>query len=72
MLIVADDGPGVPAADRERVVRRFVRLDASRSTSGHGLGLNLVVAIASAHRGTLTLGDNAPGLRATLWLPVIG
>lgn len=72
VLIVADDGPGVPAADRERVVRRFVRLDASRSTSGHGLGLNLVVAIASAHRGTLTLGDNAPGLRATLWLPVIG
>ena len=68
-LVVADDGPGVPEADRERVVQRFVRLEASRTRGGHGLGLNLVSAIAVAHGGRLVIGDNAPGLRATLWLP---
>ena len=68
-LIVADNGPGVPAADRERVVQRFVRLESSRTNAGHGLGLNLVSAIAVAHGGRLIIGDNAPGLRATLWLP---
>lgn len=71
-LTVADNGPGVPAADRARVVRRFVRLDPSRGSSGHGLGLNLVAAIASAHRGRLLIEDNAPGLRATIWLPISG
>lgn len=70
-LIVADTGPGVPEADRERVVRRFVRLESSRTRAGHGLGLNLVSAIAVAHGGRLVIGDNAPGLRATLWLPMI-
>lgn len=69
-VIVADNGPGVPEADRERVVRRFVRLEASRTKGGHGLGLNLVSAIAAAHGGTLTIGDNRPGLRARLWFPV--
>ncbi|HXI87517.1 MAG TPA: HAMP domain-containing sensor histidine kinase, partial [Parvularculaceae bacterium] len=56
-LSVADDGPGVPEADREHVLQRFVRLETSRTTSGSGLGLSLVVAIARAHRATLTLGD---------------
>jgi signal transduction histidine kinase len=68
-LSVADDGPGVAAADRERIVHRFVRLERSRTTPGHGLGLNLVAAIAAAHGGTLTITDNAPGLRATIRLP---
>ena len=68
-LIVADDGPGVPEADRERVVQLFVRLEASRTRGGHGLGLNLVSAIAVAHGGQLVIGDNEPGLRATVWLP---
>lgn len=67
-LIVADNGPGVPEKDRERVVRRFVRLDPSRGEGGHGLGLNLVAAIAAAHDGRLIIGDNAPGLRVTLLL----
>jgi signal transduction histidine kinase len=66
---VADDGPGVAAADRDRIVRRFVRLEGSRSTAGNGLGLNLVSAIAAAHRGTLKVDDNAPGLRVTIDLP---
>lgn len=68
-LIVADTGPGVSAADRERIIQRFVRLDRSRTTKGHGLGLNLVAAIASAHGGRLVIEDNYPGLRANICLP---
>lgn len=67
-LVVADNGPGVPEKDRERVVRRFVRLDPSRGEGGHGLGLNLVAAIAAAHDGRLVIGDNRPGLRAEVIL----
>jgi len=65
-LSVADSGPGVPAADRERVLQRFVRLDASRNAPGSGLGLSLVAAVAKLHGATLELGDEAPGLRVTL------
>ncbi|MEO9131108.1 MAG: HAMP domain-containing sensor histidine kinase [Sphingomonas sp.] len=68
-LSVADNGPGVAAEDRPRIVRRFTRLDSSRATPGHGLGLNLVAAIAAAHGGTLLIEDNRPGLRATMVLP---
>ena len=68
-LIVADDGAGVPEVDRGRIVQRFVRLDRSRSTPGHGLGLNLVAAIATAHAGQLVIEDNHPGLRAIICLP---
>ena len=60
--VVADDGPGVPAGERERVLRRFYRLDASRSTPGSGLGLALVAAIAELHDAELSLSDNRPGL----------
>lgn len=66
---VADNGPGVAAEDRGRIVRRFVRLESSRSTPGHGLGLNLVSVIAAAHDGELLVGDNLPGLKATITLP---
>ncbi len=65
-LTVSDDGPGVPAAEWPRITRRFVRLDRSRGASGHGLGLNLVDAVARLHRGTLDFFDNAPGLGAKL------
>lgn len=68
-LSVTDDGPGVPEADRERITGRFIRLEASRSTPGHGLGLNLVQTIARAHGGTIRIGDAAPGLVVTLDLP---
>lgn len=68
-LTVADRGPGVPEADRARIVQRFIRLEASRTTAGHGLGLNLVQAIARAHGGQIEIADNAPGLRVTLALP---
>lgn len=68
-LSVADNGPGVPAADRARIVHRFVRLERSRTTPGNGLGLNLVAAIAGAHQGTLTIADAKPGLCASIDLP---
>lgn len=65
-LTVTDTGPGIPEADRARVLERFVRLDASRSVTGTGLGLNLVAAIADLHHARLVLGDNAPGLCVSL------
>jgi len=65
-IAVADNGPGIPAADRGRVLERFIRLDASRSTPGNGLGLSLVAAIARLHNAVLNLDDNAPGLKVTL------
>jgi signal transduction histidine kinase len=69
ILAVADNGPGVPFEDRERIVERFVRLEGSRSSPGHGLGLNLVSAVAALHGGVLRFADNRPGLRAFLQLP---
>jgi len=51
------------------VLRRFVRLESSRTTPGNGLGLSLVSAVASLHQGSFTLEDNKPGLRAVLRLP---
>lgn len=71
-LAVADRGPGIPAADRQRALGRFVRLDASRSKPGTGLGLSLVAAVAEMHRGAIALEDNGPGLRVVLTLPLAG
>jgi len=68
IIEVADDGPGIPAAQREKVLERFHRLDHSRSTPGNGLGLALVSAIASLHDTKVELADNGPGLRASLAL----
>jgi len=68
-LEVADNGPGIPESERERVTERFVRLEESRSRPGAGLGLSLVSAVAHLHGGTLELSDNEPGLRAVLRLP---
>ncbi|MBX6747657.1 MAG: HAMP domain-containing histidine kinase, partial [Acetobacteraceae bacterium] len=69
VLEVADDGPGIPEAERERVLRRFHRLDAARSRPGSGLGLALVAAVAELHGIHLSLGDNKPGLRVRLEIP---
>ena len=69
VLAVADNGPGIRAADRGRVVERFVRLEQSRSEPGSGLGLSLVLAVAHLQGGDLKLEDNNPGLKATLVLP---
>ncbi|WP_299394103.1 HAMP domain-containing sensor histidine kinase [Pelagibius sp.] len=70
VLSVRDRGPGIPEDQREQVLKRFVRLEQSRSTAGSGLGLSLVEAVAHLHGGRLVLGDNAPGLTATLELPL--
>ena len=69
-VVVGDRGAGIPAQDRSRVLDRFVRLEGSRSRPGSGLGLSLATAIARLHGGDLVLGDNAPGLRVTLTLPL--
>jgi signal transduction histidine kinase len=61
VLEVADRGPGIPEADRQSVLDRFVRLEASRTTPGNGLGLSLVRAIVQRHGGSVTLDDNSPG-----------
>ena len=68
-VVVRDDGPGIPEAERSRVVDRFYRLDQSRSLPGNGLGLSIVTAIASLHSGKLYLEDAVPGLVARLVLP---
>lgn len=70
ILTVADNGPGIPAEMRERVFRRFVRLEAARTTPGNGLGLSLVAAIAGLHDIALEPLDNAPGLRMRLTIPL--
>ncbi|WP_052952313.1 HAMP domain-containing sensor histidine kinase [Devosia epidermidihirudinis] len=69
VIVVRDTGPGIPAAQREAVFRPFVRLEAERRSEGTGLGLALVQAIVTRHRGTITLADNAPGLVVTVTLP---
>jgi signal transduction histidine kinase len=74
VLEIVDDGPGIPAAERERVFDRFYRLEASRSreSGGTGLGLPIVRDLVRAHNGTVRLDDRAdgkPGLRAVVRLP---
>lgn len=65
---VRDNGPGIAADQHEAAMKRFGRLDPSRSKPGSGLGLSLVEAVARLHHGALLLGDAAPGLSATLRL----
>jgi signal transduction histidine kinase len=69
ILAVADDGPGIPANECQRVFRRFYRLERSRRTPGNGLGLSLVAAIARLHGARIELSDNAPGLKIALHFP---
>jgi signal transduction histidine kinase len=63
---VTDTGPGIPASERDKVFRRFYRLEGSRTTPGNGLGLSLVAAVASLHTAEILLADNHPGLRVAL------
>jgi len=69
-IVVADRGPGIPEAERGRVLERFVRLETARSRPGFGLGLSLAAAVARLHGGALRLEDNEPGLRVVLALPL--
>jgi len=68
-MIVQDNGPGIPPAERSRVIERFYRLDQSRSLPGNGLGLSIVEATAALHWGKLELEDAMPGLVARIVLP---
>lgn len=68
-IAVTDQGPGIPAADRDRATDRFFRGESARHAPGSGLGLALVQAVATLHGGMLRLEDNDPGLRATIALP---
>ncbi len=72
VIAVGDHGEGIPIADRERVLGRFVRLDSSRSRPGNGLGLSLVSGVVKLHGGVLALEDNHPGLLAKVSLPPVG
>ncbi|AGK58071.1 integral membrane sensor signal transduction histidine kinase [Hyphomicrobium denitrificans 1NES1] len=65
---VGDHGPGIAADDRERALKRFVRLEASRTQPGTGLGLSLVAAVARLHHGEVRLEDNQPGLKVAVLL----
>lgn len=67
---VADNGPGIPAEEREKVFQRLYRLDHSRSTPGSGLGLSLVRAIADLHGASITLEDRRPGLAVAVSFPL--
>jgi signal transduction histidine kinase len=64
---ISDNGPGIPEADREAVLRRFHRLDKSRTAPGSGLGLSLVAAVAKLHDLHLAIDDAHPGCRIILW-----
>jgi signal transduction histidine kinase len=68
-LIVADDGPGIALADQDRAFQQLTRLDASRSTPGHGLGLSMVSTIVKAHGGRIRIVPAPAGLKFEILLP---
>lgn len=73
-VIVADNGPGIPKADRDRVMEPFVRLESSRNraTGGVGLGLAIARSIILSHGGTITLKNaGKQGLCVTISMPNI-
>lgn len=63
---IADNGPGIPKSEHEKVVQRFYRLDQSRNSPGSGLGLALVFAVLKLHQLELVMGDNNPGLKVRI------
>ena len=67
-LAVSDNGPGIPAQMRAKVLQRFVRLENSRTSPGYGLGLSLAAAIAQLHDAPQLVADNGPGLRVSVRL----
>lgn len=70
VISVADDGPGIPAPEHQNVFKRFYRLEPSRGTTGNGLGLSLVDAVARLHGARIEMLDNLPGLKFRLLFPV--
>jgi signal transduction histidine kinase len=70
VIVVQDNGPGVPVYELPRLAERFYRLDRARSRAGNGLGLGIVSAIATLHGGKLLLANAKPGFQASIVLPV--
>jgi two-component system OmpR family sensor kinase len=70
VVSVSDEGPGIPAAERQRIFDRFVQLDPARRATGSGLGLPIARWIAEAHGGSLSLtASSAAGSTFTVILP---
>ncbi len=69
IIVVQDNGPGVPGYELPRLIDRFYRLDRARSRPGNGLGLGIVSAIATLHGGKLLLTNLQPGFQASIVLP---
>ena len=67
---VADNGPGVPADEHDKLFRRFYRREASRSAPGHGLGLAVVSAVAELHGGTVRIAPEGQGMDVRVTLPL--
>jgi signal transduction histidine kinase len=68
-LLLSDNGPGIPADQRDKVFQRFFRLEQSRTTPGNGLGMSLVQAVMQLHHLTIELQDNRPGLKVIIRFP---
>jgi signal transduction histidine kinase len=68
----SDDGPGIPASEHEKVFQRLYRLEKSRTTSGNGLGLSLVKAVAELHGAVIAIADRSPGLAISVRFPAAG
>jgi signal transduction histidine kinase len=71
IISITDNGPGIPADERQHVFKRFYRLERSRCTPGNGLGLSLVAAVARLHGANIEMVDNAPGLKFQLRFPLL-
>lgn len=71
VVSIADNGPGIAAADQTKVFEPFSRLDASRQLPGNGLGMSLVRSILTVHNARIELLDNQPGLRVNVYLRVV-
>ncbi|MGJ0508228.1 MAG: sensor histidine kinase [Methylocystis sp.] len=69
MICISDDGPGVVESERQRIFKRFYRLEMARGSHGNGLGLSLVSAVARLHGAVISLSDNSPGLRFQFAFP---
>ena len=72
IIVVSDEGEGIPVAERARVFDRYYRLERHRRSPGTGLGLSLVQAVVHRHGGQIHLDDHRPGLRVTVRLPLPG
>lgn len=72
LLVVGDDGPGIPETFREQIFDRFFRVESSRSSPGNGLGLSLVRAIAELHGGTVSLRPDQAGAVFEVEIPLTG